>query len=45
MDLVTNSETLVRTETGTRIERILCPVDFSEASAKAYRYAESGNAR
>lgn len=41
MDLVTNSETLVRTETGTRIERILCPVDFSEASAKAYRYAES----
>ena len=24
-----------------QIERILCPVDFSEVSAKAYRYAQS----
>jgi len=28
-------------ETAIRIERILCPVDFSDISAKAYRYAQS----
>lgn len=27
--------------TATRIERILCPLDFSEGSAKNYRYAQS----
>ena len=41
MDPVTNAETLVGGGTGARIERILCPVDFSEVSVKAYRYAQS----
>ena len=41
MDPVNDVETLVGAGTGTRIERILCPVDFSEASVKAYRYAQS----
>jgi nucleotide-binding universal stress UspA family protein len=41
MDPVKNAETLVGAGTGPRIERILCPVDFSEASVKAYRYAQS----
>ena len=27
--------------TPVRVERILCPVDFSDASAEAYRYAQS----
>jgi nucleotide-binding universal stress UspA family protein len=27
--------------TGVRIERILCPLDFSDVSAKVYRYAQS----
>ena len=39
MDPVKNVEALKGTST--RIERILCPVDFSQASAKAYRYAQS----
>lgn len=41
MNPVTNVETLVNAGTGARIERVLCPVDFSEASVKAYRYAQS----
>jgi nucleotide-binding universal stress UspA family protein len=41
MDPVTNAKTLVGSGTGARIERILCPVDFSEVSLTAYRYAES----
>ena len=28
-------------QSAVRIERILCPVDFSDVSAKAYRYAQS----
>ena len=37
------AETASATGGGTaiRIERVLCPVDFSEVSAKAYRYAQS----
>jgi len=41
MDPVTNAETPVGARADTRIERILCPVDFSQASVKAYHYAES----
>jgi nucleotide-binding universal stress UspA family protein len=41
MDPVTDVKTLVGGGTGTQIERILCPVDFSEVSLKAYRYAHS----
>ncbi len=41
MDPLTNTETLVGAGTGVRVERILCPVDFSATSTKAYRYAES----
>jgi nucleotide-binding universal stress UspA family protein len=41
MDPVTNTETTVSAKTGVRIERILCPVDFSEASLNAYRHAQS----
>jgi nucleotide-binding universal stress UspA family protein len=41
MDPVTNAETHVGAGTGVRIERILCPVDFSEASLKAYHHAQS----
>jgi nucleotide-binding universal stress UspA family protein len=41
MDPVKNAETLVGAGTGAPIERILCPVDFSKASVKAYRYAQS----
>ncbi len=35
------AESALSGETGTTIERILCPVDFSEVSAKAYRHAQS----
>jgi len=38
---VTDVKTLAGGATGARIERILCPVDFSEVSLKAYRYAQS----
>jgi nucleotide-binding universal stress UspA family protein len=41
MDPVKDVETFVGGGTGARIERILCPLDFSEASVKAYRYAQS----
>jgi len=41
MDPAKNVGTLVGAGTGARIERILCPVDFSEASVKAYRHAQS----
>jgi nucleotide-binding universal stress UspA family protein len=41
MEPVTNAETVVAAGAGERIERILCPVDFSEASVKAYRHANS----
>jgi nucleotide-binding universal stress UspA family protein len=40
MDPVINPETLVG-GAGARIERILCPVDFSEVSMKVYRYGQS----
>jgi len=40
MELV-NAERFAGTRTGVRIERILCPVDFSEVSAQAYRYTQS----
>ena len=36
-----NTEPLVDEGTAVRIERILCPVDFSECSAAAYRHARS----
>ncbi|MGP8246744.1 MAG: universal stress protein [Bryobacteraceae bacterium] len=41
MDPMKNAETPVGAPTEARIERILCPVDFSEASLKAYRHAQS----
>jgi len=41
MDPVTDAERTGGAPAGKRIERILCPVDFSEASVKAYRYAQS----
>jgi nucleotide-binding universal stress UspA family protein len=41
MDPVTNAEILARPVAGVRIERILCPVDFSEVSVNAYRHAQS----
>jgi nucleotide-binding universal stress UspA family protein len=41
MDPVTNTETALGVKTDIRIERILCPVDFSEASLKAYHHAQS----
>jgi len=41
MDPVTDAETLADAGAGTRIERILCPVDFSQCSLRAYRDAQS----
>jgi nucleotide-binding universal stress UspA family protein len=41
MDPVPNTEPSVAARTGARIERILCPVDFSECSSSAYEYAQS----
>jgi len=41
MDPVTGSETPAGAGSGTRIERILCPVDFSQWSLIAYRHAQS----
>jgi len=41
MNPAPNAEPLAGPGTGVIIERILCPVDFSEASVKAYRYAQS----
>lgn len=41
MEPVTDAKTPVGEWAGKRIERILCPFDFSEASVKAYRYAQS----
>ena len=41
MNPAPNNEVVVGTGATVRIERILCPVDFSEISAKAYRYAQS----
>ena len=35
------AEQFARARTGVRIERILCPLDFSDVSAKVYRYAQS----
>jgi nucleotide-binding universal stress UspA family protein len=40
-DPVPNAEPSVGATTGARIERILCPVDFSEFSVRAYAYAQS----
>ncbi len=40
MNPVTDVETLVRARPDIRIERILCPVDPSDVSATAYRYAQ-----
>jgi nucleotide-binding universal stress UspA family protein len=41
MDLPCNAKAFVGTGSGTRIERILCAVDFSQFSARAYAYAQS----
>ena len=41
MNPVTDVETLVGARPDIRIERILCPVDPSDVSATAYRYAQS----
>jgi len=41
MNPAPNNEVVAGTGAPVRIERILCPVDFSEISAKAYRYAQS----
>jgi len=41
MNPVTEVETLVGKRPDIRIERILCPVDPSDVSAAAYRYAQS----
>lgn len=38
---MSNTEPVVAAERGVRIDRILCPLDFSEFSVKAYRYAQS----
>ena len=41
MNPVTEVETVVGARPDIRIERILCPVEPSDVSAKAYRYAQS----
>ena len=41
MNAVTDVETLVGARPDIRIERILCPIDPSDVSAMAYRYAQS----
>ena len=41
MPPLVETESVAGEETAIRIERILCPVDFSEVSEKAYRYAQS----
>ncbi len=41
MDSVPNAEPLVGARPGVRIERVLCPVDFSQCSVRAYDYAQS----
>jgi nucleotide-binding universal stress UspA family protein len=41
MPSISESESVLAGGSAIRIERILCPVDFSEVSAKAYRYAQS----
>ena len=41
MDPVPNSEPSAGVRTGVQIERILCPVDFSQCSVRAYDYAQS----
>jgi len=38
---ITESEPVLGGGTAVRVERILCPVDFSDVSAEAYRYAQS----
>jgi nucleotide-binding universal stress UspA family protein len=40
MHPASNTETRAGAGTGLRIERILCPIDFSECSASAYRHAQ-----
>jgi nucleotide-binding universal stress UspA family protein len=37
----TESKSVVGAATAIRVDRILCPIDFSDASAEAYRYAQS----
>jgi len=41
MALIAEAESVVGGGTAIRIEHILCPVDFSDFSAEAYRYAQS----
>ena len=41
MPPITETKSVVGGGTTVRIERILCPVDFSDVSAEAYRYAQS----
>jgi nucleotide-binding universal stress UspA family protein len=41
MDLAPTAKPFVGVRGGPRIERILCPVDFSHFSARAYAYAQS----
>jgi len=41
MPPLTETESVPDEASAVHIERILCPVDFSEVSAKAYRYAQS----
>jgi len=38
---ITETESVLDSGTAVRVERILCPVDFSDVSAEAYRYAQS----
>ena len=41
MPSLTDPESIAGGSTGIRIDTILCPVDLSEVSQKAYRYAQS----
>jgi nucleotide-binding universal stress UspA family protein len=41
MNTILNPESSVEARAAAPVERILCPVDFSEISGKAYRYAQS----
>jgi nucleotide-binding universal stress UspA family protein len=41
MDTALNPESSIETRAVAPVERILCPIDFSEISGKAYRYAQS----